>query len=183
MEVKTKNLPLLSGVLFLLFCSSACRKHKLDNNSLPPATQEGKNTLGFLLNGKPWTPKGFNGNPNMSLYYDTTYRNGTFNIYCYYLPNKGSGYRQSFSIAADSVQNIGKIIFGEKDLSVVFRDNFDYSCDYESYDSTVIAYGYCSVTKMDKVNGIFSGTFNFTMIKSGCDTIKITAGRFDMKLQ
>lgn len=174
--------PSLFLLTIILLCSIACRKHKLDTNGLPPVTQEGKNTLGFLLNGKTWTPKGFNGNPNMSIYYDPAYRNGTLNIYCYYLPNSGSNERQSFTIAGDSIQSIGRLSFGLHDFAVVFRDNFHFKCDYNSNDSTVIASGYCNITKLDKVKGIFSGIFSFTLIKPGCDTIRITEGRFDMSL-
>ncbi|MFZ6025669.1 MAG: hypothetical protein ACOYVG_14560 [Bacteroidota bacterium] len=43
--------------IFTCFCFAKCRKDKLGSNGLPAATQEGKNTLGFLLNGQPWTPK------------------------------------------------------------------------------------------------------------------------------
>ncbi|MEJ7672136.1 MAG: hypothetical protein WKF59_05380 [Chitinophagaceae bacterium] len=49
---------------------------------LPPVTQEGKNTCGFLVNGKVWLPKGRvgNGSPNLKVWYDPAYHNGTFNI-------------------------------------------------------------------------------------------------------
>jgi hypothetical protein len=50
-------------ILLLIFFASCCKKERIDlpdNNNipgLPPATQSGANTLGFLLNGKPWTPR------------------------------------------------------------------------------------------------------------------------------
>ncbi len=65
-------------LIITLFSFAKCHKDKIDSNGLPAATQEGKNTLGFILNGKPWTPKGFNGTANLSLYYDPIYSGGVF---------------------------------------------------------------------------------------------------------
>lgn len=170
--------------LFIIFFSTAgCKKHKTDNliDKLPPPTQEGKNTLGFLLNGQPWTPKGFNGSAtNLSLYYDPSFRGGVFNIYSYRRFDQNGGLRQSFSIASDSIQTQQRINVGMKNFIVVFRDNTG-NCDMSSSDSTVKTTGFCEISKIDKVNQIFSGIFEFQFIKNGCDTIRITSGRFDLK--
>ncbi len=43
--------PLNLILLIAIFCTTSCtscKKDVADNNGLPPATQEGKNTLGFL---------------------------------------------------------------------------------------------------------------------------------------
>ena len=57
---------LITAVLILtVFCFAECKKNKPDSNALPAATQEGKNTLGFSLNGQPWTPQGNNGTANL----------------------------------------------------------------------------------------------------------------------
>jgi len=50
----TKNIILL--LLTFLFVSSQCKKDKLPAAILPPVTQEGKNTVGFTLNGEVWVP-------------------------------------------------------------------------------------------------------------------------------
>ena len=42
--------------------------------------------------------------------------------------------------------------------------------------------GYVDLTRLDNQQGIVSGTFAFTLAQPGCDTIKITNGRFDYKL-
>ena len=44
-------------LLGLMLALAACKKDDTDPNGLPPATQEGKNTAGFLLDGQPWLPK------------------------------------------------------------------------------------------------------------------------------
>ncbi len=62
--------------IIFIFCFAQCKKPKVDSNGLPAATQEGKNTFGFLLNGQPWPPHGFNGTANLSLYYDAAIAGG-----------------------------------------------------------------------------------------------------------
>ena len=41
---------------------------------------------------------------------------------------------------------------------------------------------YLNITRYDLQAGIVSGTFNFVLAKPGCDTVKVTHGRFDYKL-
>ena len=38
------------------------------------------------------------------------------------------------------------------------------------------------ITRLDRAAGIISGTFAFTLAKPGCDTVRVTQGRFDKKL-
>ena len=39
-----------------------------------------------------------------------------------------------------------------------------------------------TITRLDRQAGVVSGTFWFTLYKSGCDSIRVTDGRFDRKL-
>lgn len=80
---------LTSASILMVVSSIQCRKKSLPppvttplTEQLPPTTQEGKNTCGFLVNGKVWLPQGKVGNysPNLKWWYDPGYRNGTFNI-------------------------------------------------------------------------------------------------------
>lgn len=54
-------------------------------------------------------------------------------------------------------------------------------CDYTD-PATIKQIGQVVITKLDLQHGIISGTFQFTLFKSGCDSIKVTQGRFDKKL-
>ncbi len=166
------------------FWFAGCKKHHTtqpDNPyGLPNATQEGKNTLGFLLNGEPWTPKGFNGTANLDLYYDETFQNGVFNLSAYKILNT-QGQRQRINIYGDFVQGPENIALPDSTFGVVFKDDVS-GCDYyESDSNTQITNGYFNIKKLDKVNKIFSGEFEFTITKNGCPDIQITEGRFDMK--
>lgn len=42
--------------------------------------------------------------------------------------------------------------------------------------------GTLNITRPDRSAGIIAGTFEFTLAQPGCDTIKVTQGRFDKKL-
>ena len=73
-------------IITLAISCSSCKKNVTptsDDNGLPAATQEGKNTLGFLLNGQPWTPKGFDGTSNLSIDVDFGFSQGIFDIGSY----------------------------------------------------------------------------------------------------
>lgn len=74
---------LIAISIISIFRFSKCQKENRDSNGLPPATQEGKNTLGFLLNGKPWKPQGSNGTANLSIDYDAGINNGGVGISAY----------------------------------------------------------------------------------------------------
>ncbi|HEU5366050.1 MAG TPA: DUF6252 family protein [Hanamia sp.] len=172
---------ILVSLILSLFSFSKCKKDRPDSNGLPPATQTGANTLGFLLNGQTWTPKGWNGSTtNLSLYYDDSYHDGTFNIASYRL--LGQGNEQSFAIAMDSFQTTGTFYLTKNsNLEVVFIDDLQ-KCTITAFDTSVYRKGKLVITKFDKLNQILSGTFDFTLYKSDCgDSIKITAGRFDLK--
>ena len=154
-----------------------------DNNlpGLPPATQTGANTLGFLLNGEPWTPAGNNGTANLSIDFDPGFNNGIFGVSAYNgiavnnVEYFGIGITDSlnFKTAPFSLSLYNKSIY-----SLLFQRN---SCDYLWIDPLVKASGSLTISRLDRTNNVIAGTFNATLIKEGCDTIKITEGRFDMK--
>jgi hypothetical protein len=157
---------------------TACRKHHTDSNGLPPATQEGKNTLGFLLNGQPWTPQGFNGTANLSIDVDFSFNQGIFGISAYRLSSGehiGFGIEDSLNfVSFPNAFSLGK--------QTLYQFGFiANNCFIDYYDTSVYREGSLTITKLDKINRIISGTFSATLYKPGCDTIKITDGRFDMK--
>lgn len=179
-KITTIKKIIIASLILSLFSFAKCHKDKPDSNGLPAATQEGKNTLGFLLNGQPWTPQGNNGTANLSIDMDFGFNQGVFGI---------SSYRRISS----SSEHIG---FGIKDslsfiqipATLVLDKNSLYqfgistnNCAIDYYDSSVYRNGSLTLNKLDKVNRIVSETFNAILYKNGCDTIKITNGRFDMK--
>jgi hypothetical protein len=75
-----KHITLITILLLIITSSSNCKKGSLFGDKLPPATQEGKNTCGFLVNGKVWLPRGDNGYPNLNCFYDETYMGGPLTL-------------------------------------------------------------------------------------------------------
>ena len=173
---------IIAVLILTVFCFADCKKNKPDSNGLPAATQEGKNTLGFLLNGQPWTPKGFAGTANLSLDYDATYQGGVFNISAYKILSSSPTKTQILTLFGDSIQNPGRIILPNKNKFGFSFNNDATSCRYDTFDSTTkIISGYFDIQKLDKTNGIFSGQFEIKFNNSGCETIEISQGRFDLK--
>lgn len=174
-------------LLCIMFFASAlkCKKNPpplvIDNTEkLPPATQEGKNTCGFLLNGKVWVPKGSSGlNSKMSWYYDATLNGGTFNLRCArYVANENV---TTFTIAMNQFNTTGLYKLNNIESRVSIFTNSDVGCMY-FWDDTISNHNsFVNVTKFDTQNRIIAGNFEVTHYKPGCDTVRITQGRFDVK--
>jgi hypothetical protein len=91
---------LLLSLIVSIFSFAKCNKDKIDNNGLPSATQEGRNTIGFMINGQPWTPKGSNGTANLSIDVDFGLNEGIFGIAAYRII---SNIDESFGIGIKTV--------------------------------------------------------------------------------
>ena len=72
----------------------------------------------------------------------------------------------------EGVYNLGNLNIG----TVTFDSE---SCQYVREDDVQ---GKLEITKLDMKNGIIAGKFEFTLTKPGCETIRVTEGRFDKKL-
>ena len=174
-----KILSLLCLLSVILFFESCDPFESVKKEELPPATQEGKNTFGCLVNGKVWLPKGNAGGVSGSLdaSYDSMQAGGTFDILAH-------------RILSDIDRNYIYIYMtnlraaGEYDLCCeqVGTALFDYSqdCNFDR-DTLVHRAGRLVITKFDHSNRIASGTFEFTLFKSNRDTLYVTDCRFDMK--
>ncbi|MFZ6025670.1 MAG: hypothetical protein ACOYVG_14565 [Bacteroidota bacterium] len=125
--------------------------------------------------------KGFNGTANLSIDYDAGLNNGVVGISAYRIITNtdrtyfGIGIRDSLNfynaVSSFSLTNTGLFRF-------YFSDN---SCTYFSTEMDTNVSGTLTITKLERTNRIISGTFNATLSKTGCTTIQITDGRFDMK--
>lgn len=171
---------LITAVLILtVFCFAECKKNKPDSNGLPAATQEGKNTLGFMLNGQPWKPQGVRGTGNLSIDYDPAFNQGIVGIVAY---NFAPAISEQLTIGIrDSLNFINAPITLTLSNNSLFGISYSSDCDLFSTYSDVISSGSMTITKLDRTNRIISGTFSATLKKSSCTEIKITEGRFDMK--
>ena len=160
---------------------------------LPPITTEGLNTAGCLVNGEVWLPK----------------PGGAFKpaIDCEYYPRiEGSDPRSWGVLQLDLARYSNDHLDGDITVShgwlfdtttyTLYRnsnnpDRYGGGGDYldvssggfKSYETTNNTTNFLRILKLDTVNQIISGTFQFDAINEEdiTDTIKIREGRFDVK--
>jgi hypothetical protein len=183
--MKQLLLPAL-GLLLL----TQCKKDEPDLASqLPPATQTGANTFGCLLNGQPWTPTynfGIGTPPPLRVTYDPTYAGGSLQIRAIRLVT-GLPDGQYLFLDGASLNKAGTY-----PISIAGPAGVSYStglrsgpCQEYYYANKAPGFfmqGQLVITRLDMSAGIIAGTFSFTLAQTGCDTIKVTQGRFDKKL-
>jgi hypothetical protein len=168
-------------IVSLLFMLQSC--DLLDSISkkeeLPPVTQEGKNTFGCYVNGKLWLPRGRAGlSGPLDASYDPDFAGGSFDIATHRLlsdTEESYLYLYMSGLTAEGTYDLADPNIGAATFMTLTP-----SCDY-SRDPTTYRRGALSITNFDLSSQIVSGTFEFTLASTDCDTIKVTDGRFDMK--
>jgi hypothetical protein len=184
-----RRIPMLSfcGILLLLLVANiGCKKSAPPSNILPPATQEGKNTFGCRVNGEVWVPYYQCGLIDIftkckELHSVVTHADSTRELPFYVdltaSREIGQGSYSSFLIGA-TILKTGK--FDSMFSVTYFRDSVSYDPQYPiSLASNAI-----TVTRLDTVSQIISGTFHFTLYGPygpGADSLVVTDGRFDVK--
>lgn len=178
----------LLAFTLLTAISMSCRKNS-DNNadSFPAETQEGKNTLGCYINDTAFISGtilfGQVRPVNVSYYRDSTtyYKAGFLSI-------GGIDARYFLDIAGDIVINKLQVFGpGEYNLQHVANCGSNYGCDDIGYHNAKTNKTYFAesgkliITKLDTINNIVSGRFNFVAKDTTGNRIQITNGRFDAK--
>ncbi len=167
--------------LFLFICltlmAAACKKDDPKPEALPPVTQSGKNTFGCYLNGKIWVPY----SPNTFDRNLTPVFGDTWNILAIRnMKSDGSDIQSiKFSIMIDWDNPLKTYKFNE-DVGAIYKDD-GQGCEYYG-DPGDISEGTFTITKLDLEEKVWAGTFEFTLGTEGCETIKVTDGRFDIKI-
>ena len=179
-----KRLFLYAALLLLTQCSK-CKDDPEPVDKLPLATQTGANTFGCLVNGQAWTPQGNNGAPNFHCDYDRTFDGGTLLVSAYRYPKRGVSKSQDVSLLGRNiVPGSGTYpITLTSDVAGSFYDELrEQACQRYGGIDLIYQRGRLTVTRLDLQAGIVSGTFEFTLGVAGCDSVRVTDGRFDSKL-
>ena len=179
-----KNI-LLVALLPLLLAAS-CKKDKLADelSKLPPATQTGANTFGCLVNGKAWVPEGgcFLCPSVLKFYYDVS-DGGQFSISA--VINSGDK-EENLVIGVDSCRYRLRHTYiksAKNPLRFAYYNKKHPNCQWSTrLNDNVVCNGNITFTNFSPNEGLFAGSFNFTLQLMGCETITITEGRFDAKL-
>ena len=181
---------LLVGLTAALL-ATACKKDSLDPNGLVPATQEGRNTGDFLLNGSAFSPRPPVSSPankpvgatwghssrgigNVQISFSREDDNRKVRLFNLYIGNiKRSG---AFRLA-DQISPVvapGTQSFGKYTLPYLTPSYRPY------YLTGPASLGQVIVTRFDTIVHIVSGTFEAKLREyQGPDSLVVTKGRFD----
>jgi hypothetical protein len=195
MKTKKLNFQTLSFLLlalsFILTTGMQCKKDQTSIDALPPATQEGKETFGCLVNGEAFTPKGSSlGGPILSSYYQYLNSQTAQGYYFNVLAKKKSSGNVNESVSLDFIsKNIhledGKIYKLRKiDANDVAEAGYLLSnvSNSNSYKTQISIYiGELIISHLDETNQIVSGTFWFDAVNDKGEKVEVREGRFDLK--
>ena len=171
-----KLLLLLLSTFALSCCNNDDDKPIAEINKLPPATQTGANTFGCLLDGKAFLP----GNGQNTL--DCVYQ---FVNDEYYFALQGNNEINNFSVLIGLSTNAKHI---EQNNTYALNGNIPFNA-YGTYalngmfsttDGATYT-GELTITKLDEINHIVSGTFWFDIEDFQDNSHQIREGRFDMQ--
>ena len=167
-----------------LFLFAACNK---DVEELPPATQTGAHTFGAKIGGELWIPQGFGPFPANDILearftsptsiiinarnFSKSPRESEFEIFLINVTGPGT-YTMNTDVTLPTV-GASYAYYVERELTPT--NEWQTSA---SYTGTV------TITKLDAVNDIISGTFQFNAINlyNNPAPISVTEGRFDIKM-
>jgi len=139
-------------------------------DKLPPPTQEGKNTFGCLVNDTAWVTK-------TSIDAVAVYQQGILQIF----GNRYNPFETVSLVLNDDSSIIQADTYSLTQIPIYTADAFferEIDCDYEPENTLS---GSVTITKLDRLNYIVSGLFEFKTVTQSCDTLKVTNGRFDIR--
>jgi hypothetical protein len=170
----------------LLFCFLSLTAIQCSKDKLPPETQDGNNTIGCLVNGQVFKPKGSFLSSGYQCYYQQLFAGDSGLVFLV----SGADLSNSSNIKGISIGISGvKITQGLQipltDGTQIGNGRGQYiggNVQYEYiYYTTKILTGMMYIKKFDEINNIAAGTFWFTAVNSFGDTARVTEGRFDVK--
>ncbi|RTQ48498.1 hypothetical protein EJV47_16130 [Hymenobacter gummosus] len=179
--------PLYLFPLTLLLLAAGCKKEpKTEVEKLPKATQEGKNTAGFLLDGRAWLPKGddLSAGPTVAAEWRRTVAGRTLRV--------GFVRRSDDTDAGFFVPDIrrpGTFRLDQR-FSLALGDRNPANGGYNEQKAFPNGYyftgpdapGELVVTRFDTVAGVVSGTFEMRVREPNTgQTHQLTHGRFDAR--
>ncbi|NOQ71610.1 MAG: hypothetical protein GQ574_06400 [Crocinitomix sp.] len=148
---------------------------------MPPLTHQSLNTFGCYIDGELFVAGGGDS------YWDSPPISGSFSEVDKYLGIQGTRYKEDFSdnirIRDSDINATGDYeieMFGDNKL-LGYRNWHGEMCDYY-FDSLTPNMGIVSVTYLNKIENIISGTFSLNLTNSDCESdtlLKVTDGRFD----
>ena len=180
--LKIIDLPKYLLIIFLAITISCCNKDD-DNpppdpvDQLPPATQTGAGTFGCLLDGEVFLPGTNTPNPLDCVY---QYVNGGYYFTLQSNRRINGSELQAIALLSNDFQIEEGFTY---DLKENIPNNVTglYRFNFNSYYTNNINTGKLTITKLDYINHIISGTFWFDVLDSNNVVHEIRDGRFDVR--
>jgi hypothetical protein len=181
-------------LIIILFCVPNCKKQAPPPPwELPPITEEGKNTIGFMVDGEIWLPAlectgGLGPCGKLGVDIFPSNNNSLFplkiDLLAFRQPKSGSSSSFYISWADD---NNGIWLAGEKLDSLYFE--YNKAGDFipcRRYPDTKADGSYFRITKLDSEKRIFSAVFDLWLYKrvnDKKDSVHLSNGRLDTKFR
>jgi hypothetical protein len=164
-----KKIFLLLITSFALWsCDNKDDKTTKPIDQLPPETQTGANTFGFLLNGKPIIVK--NTSQQTAIYQQNQLQLGGG------IDNDINDVSVIITVGGPLNTNVIYDLSYPNNIAIFVNNKENCYYDYpNTLDGNLI------LTHIDQEKFIVSGRFEFSTVTDGCEDIKITNGRFDLK--
>lgn len=170
---------------FSVLLLASCKK---EVSELPSATQTGANTFGAKIDGVMWGPQGFGPFPANNLL-KTTFNSSTSILLINARNFSSSPNETEFEIQLTGVTGPGTYLLNTN-TTRLSASSYGYFYKnrlnpVEEWITTADYTGSATITRLDVVNLIVSGTFQFDAISNGtpAKTLTVTEGRFDIKIQ
>ena len=191
--MKNNQTSFLLFVLFTLLVAGKCRKEQTPLEQLPPETQTGANTMGCLVNGKPWLPdtRDNGGIPRLKAVNAKFWNTNDQLLFTFYRQRNPDNHGLTIFIkgfTGTGVYNMNQtsriiglpgsygplnnyLSFFDDNAGKVYVTNENYTGDVR-------------ITYYNALNKIISGTFQFTAQNGNgsSDAVIVTEGRFDCTL-
>lgn len=171
-------------LLFTLLLMLSCNKTV---DELPPETQTGANTFGAKINGEFWVPQGFGAFPANDILEARMIGNDVIiNARNFSRsPNESEFEIRIKGVTAPGVYQLNTTVNHPSGVS-----SYAYYVERKitpenEWMTSATSTGTVTITRVDTVNLIVSGTFQFNMlnINNAPEPIAVTEGRFDVKIQ
>lgn len=164
--------------VFVVACAKKKDSNALNAGPLPSVTQTGANVLGCYLDTTPYILR------NDPSVFDFGAGVGNDTFFICGCPAPIATYWQALHFLELEVYHgmqVGVPYAATDNNHVRVEYDVDSACYYVGYDDIDVTAcgGSVTLTKFDQTNGIVSGLFEVEFAIPGCDTVRLTDGRFD----
>jgi hypothetical protein len=186
MKTKQLLLPILL-LAFIMLTANCCEKDD-EPSQLPPITQTGEETFGCMINGELWLPHGSFPSPATWVKLSVE---STKLPYRFWQIETGQGAASSTGFhITENIMKEGTIPLLDKSTenkdSVIYAWHYSKTIGVEPgknlFEVESIESGELTITKLDTINRIISGTFYFDAYNPDGLKVEVREGRFDLKI-